>query len=193
DDDTMSKVKGGRAAKPAARRSAQSTARPSLAQWAWEWVKSIAIAIVIFIVIRAFLIQTYTITSGSMENTALVGDFLLVSKAAYGTRLPVVGLRIPGYEDVDRGEIIVFEGPHQPELDLLKRVVPSPGETIEMRNRVLHVNDEPVDEPYVRHILPDMDGTHPSMAWQVPFLQRGAASNPYQPALHNWGPIVVPE
>src|SRR5690606_6230636 len=94
DDDTMTKVKGGRAARPAAQRPEQSAARPSLAQWAWEWVKSIAIAAVIFVVVRAFLVQTYTITSGSMENTALVGDFLIVSKAAYGTRVPLVGLRI---------------------------------------------------------------------------------------------------
>src|SRR5690606_32986482 len=192
DDDTMTKVKGGRAARPAAQRPEQSAARPSLAQWAWEWVKSIAIAAVIFVVVRAFLVQTYTITSGSMENTALVGDFLIVSKAAYGTRVPLVGLRIPGYEDIDRGEIIVFQGPHQPELDLLKRVVGIPGDTIEMRNRVLYVNGEPVDEPYVRHIMPDADGTHPSMAWQVPYLLNGGAPNPYQPSLNNWGPIVVP-
>src|SRR5690606_11553337 len=88
-----------------------------------EWAKSIIIAFGLFLLIRTFLVQTFTITSGSMENTLLVGDFLMLSKAAYGAQIPGTSLRLPGYTELQRGEVIVFRGPHEPDLDLVKRLI----------------------------------------------------------------------
>ncbi|MCZ6793405.1 MAG: S26 family signal peptidase, partial [Planctomycetota bacterium] len=62
-----------------------------------EWTKSIVIAVALFLFLRTFLVQTFVITSGSMENTLLVGDMLVVNRAAIGSRVPLINLRIPGY------------------------------------------------------------------------------------------------
>src|SRR5690606_2613359 len=109
---------------------------------AWEWIKSGLIGFLIFIVVRTFLIQTFTIVSGSMEGTLLVGDFLVLNKAAYGATLPGTEVRLPGYDVPDRGDIIVFRGHHEP-IDLVKRLVGMPGDTLEMRDAVLYVNGVP--------------------------------------------------
>ncbi|MFW6039812.1 MAG: signal peptidase I [Gemmatimonadota bacterium] len=158
-----------------------------------EWAKTIGGAIVLFLIIKTFLIQTFTITSGSMRNTLLVGDFLVVSKAAYGARVPLTDLRLPGYESLDRGEIVVFEGPHQPELDLVKRLVGLPGDTIAMRDGTLFLNGEPYDEPYVHAAEVDVDPAHPWMVWQTDHLMPGSVARDYEPTLDTWGPIVVPD
>ena len=73
-------------------RSEKSPANPVV-----EWIKSIAIAVVLFLVLRSFLVQTFVITSGSMEGTLLVGDMLVVNRAAIGSRVPATNIRIPGY------------------------------------------------------------------------------------------------
>ena len=68
----------------------------SAGQVAWEWIKSGIIGFMIFLVVRTFLIQTFTIVSGSMENTLLIGDFLVLNKSAYGATVPMIGKRLPG-------------------------------------------------------------------------------------------------
>src|SRR5688572_10799455 len=78
----------------------------------WEWTKSILIGFVIFVVIRTFLIQTFTIISGSMENTLLIGDFLVLSKSAYGATVPYTDVRLPGYSEPKRNDIVVFRSHH---------------------------------------------------------------------------------
>lgn len=61
-----------------------------------EWIKSIVVAAVLFLVLRTFLIQTFVIISGSMKPTLLVGDMLVVNRAALGSKIPLVGVRVPG-------------------------------------------------------------------------------------------------
>jgi signal peptidase I len=171
------------------RRAAGAEERPN---GAVEWAKSIAIAVVLFLVLRTFLVQTFVITSGSMEDTLLVGDMLVVNRAAIGTRVPGTGLRIPGYSDPERGDVLVFDPPHEETLKLIKRLVGMPGDTIEMRSRTLFVNGERQEEPYVRHSnIPD-EGD-PWMEWQRDHLLDGADPAAYSPTRDNWGPLVVPE
>jgi len=157
-----------------------------------EWVKSIVIAFGLFLLIRTFLVQTFTITSGSMENTLLVGDFLMLSKAAYGAQIPGTNLRLPGYTELQRGDVIVFRGPHEPDLDLVKRLIGLPGDTLAMREGVLYVNGEPQIEPYAEGTGRGGDVTHPWMVWQKEYLAPGVDRETYRPTLWNWGPIVVP-
>lgn len=160
-------------------------------QVAWEWLKSGIIGFLIFIVVRTFLIQTFTIVSGSMEGTLLVGDFLVLNKSAYGATVPGTGMRLPGYDEPGRGDIIVFEGHHEP-IDLVKRLVGMPGDTLEMREGTLYLNGQPQEEPYARHSLPGRDQGHYSMEWQEQFLVDAARTSPYRPTRDNWGPLVVP-
>ena len=157
-----------------------------------EWIKSGAFAIVLFFFMRMFLIQTFVITSGSMENTLLVGDYLIVNRAAIGSRIPLLGVRVPGYATVERGDVLVFDPPHEPELKLVKRLVGMPGDTIEMKSKVVHINGTALEEPYVQHLDPYEDERHPWMAWQSEFLVPGVARDTYRPTRDNWGPLVVP-
>ncbi|MGH7477657.1 MAG: signal peptidase I, partial [Longimicrobiales bacterium] len=162
------------------------------ARWAWEWTKSIGGAVLLFLVIRTFLIQTFVITSGSMEDTLLVGDFLVLNKAVYGAEVPWVGAQMPGYDTPERGDIIVFRAAHAPGLDLVKRLVGLPGDTLDMRDGVLHLNGVPQGEAYVQHRAPEANQYHPWMAWQHDYLAPGVDAQTYRPTLNDWGPIIVP-
>jgi signal peptidase I len=160
-------------------------------QVTWEWLKSLFMGFVLFLVLRTFLIQTFTITSGSMEGTLLVGDFLVLSKSAYGATVPGTDFQLPGYTNIDRGDIIVFRGHHEP-IDLVKRVVGMPGDTLAMRDGILFLNGQPQEEPYVRHTDPGGDGMHPWMYWQRDHLVDGIDPATYRPSRDTWGPLVIP-
>jgi signal peptidase I len=156
-----------------------------------EWTKSLAVAFVLFLVIRTFLVHTFVIISGSMEETLLVGDLLLVNRAAVGSPVPGTDLRIPGYSNLERGDILVFDPPHEEDLKLVKRLMGLPGDTIEMRNKVFFVNGEMLEEPYVRHV-DSRDDMHPWMSWQKDYLLNGQDNGSYAPTRDNWGPLVIP-
>jgi len=158
-----------------------------------EWTKSIAVALVLFFFIRTFLVHTFVIISGSMEDTLLVGDLLLVNRAAVGSRIPGTSIRIPGYSEVKRRDILVFDPPHEEDMKLVKRLMGLPGDTIEMRDKVFFVNGEPMDEPYVQHTMDRDDDTHPWMTWQENYLLPHQGNGRYRPTRDNWGPLVIPE
>lgn len=157
-----------------------------------EWTKSILVAFVLFIVLRTFLVQTFVITSGSMEDTLLVGDMLMVNRAAMGTRVPFTPIRIPGYSEPHRFDVIVFDPPHEESLKLVKRLIGMPGDTLQMRNRVLYIDGKAQDEPYLKH-TDAPDESHPWMSWQRDYLAPGVDPRTYEPTRDNWGPIVIPE
>ncbi len=155
-------------------------------------IRSIGIAVILFLMLRAFVLQTFFITSGSMEDTMLVGDFLVVNRAAVGSRIPLTRIRIPGYSRIERGDILVFDPTHEPDLKLVKRLIGLPGDTLEMRDGVLIVNGQELDEPYVkREGIPDSGD--PSMFWQAEYLLPDADRTRYEPTRNNWGPLVIPE
>lgn len=158
-----------------------------------EWVKSFVIAGILYVIIRTFLVQTFVITSGSMKNTLLVGDFLMVNRAALGTRVPGTHFSLPGYSEPHRFDIIVFDPPHEENLKLVKRLIGMPGDTLAMRDKVLYINGEPQDEPYVRYTEPQEDEVHPWMRWQYDYLAPGVDPEDYRPTRDNWGPLVIPE
>ncbi len=158
---------------------------------AMEWMKSLVVAAALFVVLRSFLVQTFVITSGSMEDTLLVGDMLMVNRAAIGSPVPFSGLRIPGYSEPRRLDVIVFDPPHEETLKLVKRLIGMPGDTLQMKNRVLYINGVEQVEPYVKHSdVPDE--THPWMAWQRDYLAPGVDRDSYVPTRDNWGPLVLP-
>ena len=116
--------------------------------------------------VRVVALQAFTITSGSMEPTLSAGDFLLVNKAALGSRIPFTAIRIPGYSEPERGEILVFDPPHEDTLIVIKRLVGMPGDTLEMRNKTLYLNGRVLDEPCVRHNDAEPDFSAAAMLWQ---------------------------
>ena len=172
--------------------SEQAPEKRKASNAAVEWIKSLAIAVALFLVLRTFLLQTFVITSGSMENTLLVGDFLLVNRAAVGSRIPFTNVRIPGYSKPKRGDVIVFDPHHEEDLKLVKRLIGLPGDTLEMRERVLYLNGERQDEPYVQH-SDNGDEMHPWMDWQREYVTSEVDPVSYAPTRDTWGPLVVPE
>lgn len=158
-----------------------------------EWVKSLAIALVLFFFIRSFILHTFVIISGSMEETLLVGDLLLVNRAAVGSPIPGTSKRVPGYSEPHRGDVLVFDPHHEEDMKLVKRLIGLPGDTLEMRGKALFINGEPQDEPYAEFIDGSPGMADPIMLWQRDHLPAGADRNAYQPTRDDWGPIVVPE
>lgn len=157
-----------------------------------EWAKSIAIAVVLFIFIRTFLLQTFVITSGSMMDTLLVGDMLVADRASIGARIPGTEKHIPGYSGPRRGDVWVFDPHHEVDMKLVKRLMGLPGDTLEMRDGTLLVNGVELDEPYVNETT-HPDDRSPQFAWQRDHLLPGADPATYAPTRRTWGPIVVPE
>lgn len=173
------------------------TAHPtrSFATWLWEWTKSILVALVVWFLLRTFLIEAFRIPSGSMENTLLIGDFLFVNKALYGAEVPLVGARLPAVREPHRNDILVFDSVEEPGLKVVKRLIGMPGDTLSMEGGQLYRNGAKVDEPYVVHT--DQARSEDAMQrlkmreWQLPHLvQRDPGA--YKPDLQEWGPIVVP-
>jgi signal peptidase I len=127
-----------------------------------------------------------------MEHTLEVGDFLLISKAAYGAVIPGTERRLPGYADPRRGDVIVFRAAHEPNMDLVKRLIGLPGDTVAMRGGVLYLNGVAQVESYLKGTPGAQDASHPAFAWQREFVIEEVADGAYRPTLHNWGPLVVP-
>lgn len=164
-------------------------------KWAWEWIKSIAFALVVWMFLRTFLVEAFRIPSGSMENTLLVGDFLFVNKLLYGAEVPVIHKRLPKVRDPLLGDVVIFDSVEEEGLKVVKRLVGMPGDTLAMASGQLIRNGDPVDEPWARHGNPAAFADNFYRAkmrrWQVEhFVGDDKAS--YHPDLQDWGPIAVP-
>jgi signal peptidase I len=117
--------------------------------WYREYGEALLFALILALLIRTFLFQAFKIPSGSMEDTLLIGDHLLVNKFIYGTQLPFMDGRFLTLRHPQRGDIIVFEFPQDADKsyfqrrDFIKRVVGMPGDRIEVSNKQVMVNGEP--------------------------------------------------
>jgi signal peptidase I len=158
----------------------------------WEWAKSFQVAILVFLFVRAFIVEAFKIPSGSMERTLLVGDFLLVNKLVYGAEVPFTGKRLPALREPRLGDVVVFQWPQDPSKNFVKRLVGMPGDTLAMENGTLIRNGRVVREQYVVHTDPGMDPGGEEFRWQRDYLVKSAqAFSGYHPSRNNWGPIVV--
>lgn len=115
-------------------------------------LQSLAGTIVIALFVITFVVQAFQIPSESMENTLLVGDFLLVNKLCYGGRS--LGEDLMPYEKIKRGDVIVFHYPVDPQQHFVKRVIGVPGDRLRMVNKTVYIDGTPLNEPYVRFIEP---------------------------------------
>lgn len=133
---------------PAAQQPEPVIKRKSLIR---EYAESIAIAILLALVIRTYLVQAFKIPSGSMEDTLAIGDHLLVSKFIYGTKLPFNDKRVLTLRDPRQGDVIVFEYPEDPSKDFIKRIVGTPGDVVEGKEKKVYVNGKPYENPHEVH------------------------------------------
>ena len=115
-------------------------------------MQSLLGTVVIAIFVITFIVQAFQIPSESMENTLLVGDYLLVNKLCYGGQ--GLGDHLMPYEKIARGDIIVFHYPVDPQQHFVKRVIGVPGDHLRMISKRVWINGKLLDEPYVRFLEP---------------------------------------
>jgi signal peptidase I len=179
--------------------------RKSFLRRVWEWTKSIAGTVAIFLLLRTFLVEAYRIPSGSMIPTMLVGDWLFVNKLVYGPHIPFTHSSFPGYAQPNRGDIVVFESPYQadeaaigndPTPTLVKRLIGMPGDTLYGRDGVVYVNGIAQRQGYTSPDQAKGDPHYESelFDWQkkVGLAASRFGAAPKQPQLDFWGPFVVP-
>lgn len=139
-----------------------------------ENIEAIVIAVILALFIRTFVVQAFKIPSGSMKNTLLVGDHILVNKFIYGVKLPFIDKTIIPIENPKRGDIIVFQFPEDPSKDFIKRVIGVGGDVIKIRNKKLYVNG---------HLVKNKHGIYKDPRIFPASLQ----------PRDNFGPITVPK
>lgn len=157
-----------------------------------HWAKIIIVSLALFVVIRAFGVEAFKIASGSMEHTLFEGDFLLINKLVYGAGIPGSGRKLPALHAPRNGDVVVFTYPVDPRLNYVKRIVGTPGDTVEMQNAILVRNGKKVNENYVQRTPEEADQTDDDFRWQKAYLVGRAAISNYNPSRNNWGPLVVP-
>jgi len=128
-----------------------------------EYAEALIIALILALLIRTFIIQAFKIPTGSMEPTLLVGDHLLVTKFSYSVHIPneipFTSIQLfPDYHFFasvpERGNIVVFKYPEDESKDFIKRVIGLPGETIQVIQQRVYINDKLLKEPYAYHSQP---------------------------------------
>jgi len=113
-----------------------------------EWGEAGFSAVWLALIIRALLVEAYSIPSESMVPTLLISDHLLVSKTTFGWPVPFGHGRMLKFRDVRRGEIVIFVPPHLPKLSYVKRCVGLPGDTIEVRGKLVFINGQEAEVPF---------------------------------------------
>jgi signal peptidase I len=144
-----------------------------------EYLESVVVAVVLALFIRTFVVQAFKIPTGSMEENLLIGDHLLVTKVVYSPSLLPLERALLPKKEIRRGHVVVFKFPEDPSRDFIKRVVGLPGEKVEIRNKTVYIDGQPLVEDYVHFLEPP---AHPEEAEHV---YRGDTRS-------TWGPEVVP-
>ena len=146
-----------------------------------EYLEALIVAAVFLGFTNNFVLKTFYIPSGSMENTLLVGDHLFVNRYIFGPRLSTLEQKLLPARDVRRGDIVIFRSPETPKIDLVKRCLGLPGDELRMVDKELFLNGQEVDDDaYVIH-----RDTH--------VYPSTGAYGPYSRRRDNWGPLLVPD
>ncbi|MDZ7293906.1 MAG: signal peptidase I [candidate division KSB1 bacterium] len=170
-----------------------------------EYAEAVAVAVIAALILRLLVIQAFRIPTGSMKDTLLIGDFLMVNKFIYGVRTPstlplvkanIPHFRFPAVKKPKRGEVIVFKYPLDQRLDYIKRCVGLPGDTIEVRNGDLYVNGKPEGTKELVGRRYDPEDGHYVVEYRITTPQGQKYNIRHYDfrgrTFDNFGPIVVP-
>ena len=119
-----------------------------------EYFESIVVAVILALFIRTFVVQAFKIPTGSMEPNLLVGDHLLVNKFVFSPAATGVERTLLPVRPVERGDVVVFKYPEDPERDFIKRIVGLPGETVEVKGTQVLINGTAIAQPFAHFLLP---------------------------------------
>lgn len=144
-----------------------------------EYYEALLIAIIFVNFARIFVFQAFKIPTGSMEDNLKIGDHIIVNKFIYGPEGDGPLARLFPLRDVNRGDIVVFRYPLQPDTDFVKRVVGMPGESVTIRDKTVYIDGNALDEPYVVHDDPQIYPDQPALP--EPFRSRD-----------HFGPFEIP-
>jgi signal peptidase I len=156
-----------------------------------EYAEALAIAILLALFIRTFVVQAFKIPSGSMKPTLVIGDHLLVNKFIYGIRIPIIDRFLIEFNKPKRGNIIVFKWPKDESKDFIKRVIGIEGDIIEIKNDILYVNGKKVVTEYVSKYN-DNDISEADRYEEFLGEQKHYILDQYV-KYEDFGPITVPE
>ncbi len=145
-------------------------------------LKQVILAVVMALIIKTSIVEAYKIPSASMEDTLLVGDFLLANKFIYGARLPLVGWQLPAIREPEPGDIIIFIYPIDGQTKYIKRCVAGPLDTVLIKDKILYVNGNMIPNPEFSKFDHDSNGN----LIILPRRKGGLDSR------DNFGPYVVP-
>ena len=115
-----------------------------------DYFETICICVIFVLFSRAFVFQQSKIPSGSMMDTLLIGDYIMVNRFVYAPRIFDWESSLLPLRQIRRGDVVVFKQPDEPEVDFIKRIVGLPGDIVELRDGYLYVNQQRVEEPYVQ-------------------------------------------
>ncbi|MGH9440691.1 MAG: signal peptidase I [Thermoanaerobaculia bacterium] len=144
-----------------------------------EYYEAILVAVIFALFVRTFVFQAFQVPSGSMEQTVLIGDHMLVNKFIYAPHVGGLLEKLLPYRTPRRGDVFVFKFPDSPDRDFIKRLVALPGDRLEERDKTVYVNGEPFSEKHSYHTDPHVWPADPAL----PELSRKR---------DNFGPIVIP-
>lgn len=140
-----------------------------------EYIESFAIALLLALVIKCSVVEAYKIPSSSMEDTLLIGDFLLANKFIYGSKIPLIDAHLPAVREPKSGDVVIFKYPGNLGVNYIKRCIAVGGQVVEIRDKVVYVDGKEFSGP--PHLKYTDRRTIPS-----------SASN-----RDNYGPYEVPE
>lgn len=145
-----------------------------------EWAESLTFTIIFVLVFTRFVAQATQVPTESMKPTIMVGDHFFLDKLAFPANYPRFMRPYLPEREINHGDIIAFQAPNQGDIPFVKRVIAIPGDTVEIRNKVVWLNDRQLDEPYKIHVDEELYTDDPWIPEQLHIRD-------------NYGPVTLPE